>query len=232
MCLQLDRVIPWGRSLDEYRRMFSLTDGDLQKSLIGCADGPASFNAELSRLNGRVVSFDPIYRLAGNEIRRRFDESAADVLAQVKQRQEAYVWTYHRDIEDLRRNRVRALELFLDDYDSGKSQGRYQIASFPRTRFRTSQFDLALCSHFLFLYSDLFSCDFHLQSLREMCRMAAETRVFPLVGLDGVRSRHLDPAREEMERLGFATRIEKVNYELQRGANEMLRILTPQRDRP
>ena len=57
----LDKVVPWGRSFDEYCRMFLLTDQDLAGRIVGCADGPASFNAEATRLGTRVVSCDPIY---------------------------------------------------------------------------------------------------------------------------------------------------------------------------
>lgn len=45
----LDQVVPWGRSFDEYVRMFALTDADLNRSILGCADGPAAFNAELTK---------------------------------------------------------------------------------------------------------------------------------------------------------------------------------------
>jgi len=45
----LDQVVPWGRSFDEYRRMFALTDAELGLRIIGCGDGPASFNAEATR---------------------------------------------------------------------------------------------------------------------------------------------------------------------------------------
>ena len=56
----LNRVVPWGRSFEEYRRMFALSDADLQLKILGCADGPASFNAEASRLGHSVISIDPI----------------------------------------------------------------------------------------------------------------------------------------------------------------------------
>jgi hypothetical protein len=71
----LDRVVPWGRSFDEYRRMFALTDADLTSSIVGCADGPASFNAEATARGHSVISCDPIYRFstaeAGTLCRRR-----------------------------------------------------------------------------------------------------------------------------------------------------------------
>jgi hypothetical protein len=65
----LDQVIPWGRSFDEYRRMFAFEDADLGSQILGCADGPASFNAEATRRGAFVVSCDPIYRLLPDDIR-------------------------------------------------------------------------------------------------------------------------------------------------------------------
>ncbi len=45
----LDQVVPWGRSFDEYRNMFALADTDLRSKILGCADGPESFNAEATQ---------------------------------------------------------------------------------------------------------------------------------------------------------------------------------------
>jgi hypothetical protein len=39
--LRLSEVIPWGRSFEEYRRVFALTDEDLAGRILGCGDGPA-----------------------------------------------------------------------------------------------------------------------------------------------------------------------------------------------
>ena len=45
----LDEVVPWGRSFDEYRLMFALSDMDLELRILGCADGPVSLNAVATR---------------------------------------------------------------------------------------------------------------------------------------------------------------------------------------
>jgi hypothetical protein len=34
----LQQVVPWGRSFDEYRAMFALTDVDLEGRIFGCGD--------------------------------------------------------------------------------------------------------------------------------------------------------------------------------------------------
>ena len=41
MTIRLNEVIPWGRSFEEYRRMFALSDADLAGRILGCGDGPA-----------------------------------------------------------------------------------------------------------------------------------------------------------------------------------------------
>ena len=51
-----------GRSYDEYVRMFALSEADLAGRLLGCGNGPASFDSEATRRGGRVVSCDPPYQ--------------------------------------------------------------------------------------------------------------------------------------------------------------------------
>ncbi|MEJ2690734.1 MAG: SAM-dependent methyltransferase, partial [Deltaproteobacteria bacterium] len=53
MSFTLEKVVPWGRSFAEYAAMFALSKADLQGRILGCGDGPASFNASLSRQGGR-----------------------------------------------------------------------------------------------------------------------------------------------------------------------------------
>lgn len=47
-------IKPWGRSFEEYVRMFSLTPADLKRKILGCGEGPASFNAELAERGGKL----------------------------------------------------------------------------------------------------------------------------------------------------------------------------------
>lgn len=68
MAMQLDSVVPFGRSWDEYIKMFNLTAIDLNCSILGAGDGPASFNAESTLLGSQITSVDPIYELSGADI--------------------------------------------------------------------------------------------------------------------------------------------------------------------
>jgi hypothetical protein len=74
MAMKLDKVVPFGRSLDEYMKMFNLLEIDLQKNIISLADGTASFNAEATLRGGKIISVDPIYYLTSTEINQRFNE--------------------------------------------------------------------------------------------------------------------------------------------------------------
>jgi hypothetical protein len=225
MAFTLKEVVPWGRSFREYVAMFSLSEEDLEKRILGCGDGPASFNCEMKRLGGRAVSVDPIYRFSVDEIRGRINEVYEEVMEQTRKNKNEFVWRHISSIDELGRVRMSAMNDFLADYASGLKEGRYVDASLPSLPFTDGEFDIALCSHYLFLYSEHLSEDFHVQSIKELCRVASETRVFPLLELGAVRSRHLDAVVDRLGKDGFAVSIEKVPYEFQRGGNQMLRVM-------
>ena len=115
------------------------------------------------------------------------------------------------------------MHTFLADYDQGRRQGRYVEAELPTLPFADAAFDLALCSHFLFLYTDQLSESFHVRAIMEMCRVATEVRVFPLVALDALPSRYTDSVSVQLQGGGFGVAVEGVPYEFQRGANQMMR---------
>ncbi len=100
-------------------------------------------------------------------------------------------------------------------------------AALPVLPFADASFDLALCSHFLFLYSSQLGKRFHVSAVREMCRVAAEVRVFPLLALGGSRSPHVDHCADDLRGSGFDVVIQGVPYEFQRGGDQMMRIRTP-----
>ncbi len=230
MAIQLKQVIPWGRSFDEYRRMFDLSPADLSRRILGCGDGPASFNAEATERAVRVVSFDPIYAFEREQIQRRVFECHDDMIEQVRQQEDGFLWTDFRDPEDLGRHRLQVMRRFVEDFDAGKAQGRYITASLPALPFRSGEFDLALVSHFLLLYSNHFSFDFHWESTVELLRVAREIRFFPLLTLARTRSPYVELLIDRLKANGWTAGIHAVPYEFQRGGNEMLRICRNDRE--
>jgi hypothetical protein len=205
--------------------MFALAEEDCGKRILGVGDGPASFNAVLSSQGGHVVSVDPLYRFTADEIRQRIGETFETVLDQTRQNVAEFNWRHIPSVEELGRVRMSAMEEFLFDYTRGREEGRYREAGLPRLPFGRGEFDLALCSHFLFLYSKLLSLEFHVESIKELCRVAPEARIFPLLELGARPSRHLDPVTKQLEEDGFHVEIESVPYEFQKGGNRMLRVM-------
>jgi hypothetical protein len=224
MVMKLDKVVPFGRSFDEYVKMFKLSGQDLQGKILAVADGPASFNSTATKQGSQIISIDPVYNFSGGEIKQRFDAVVDDIIAQVAATPDDWVWSYHKSPEDLRKNRQQALEIFLADYDLGTKQGRYQIGELPQLNFNDQTFDIALCSHFLFLYSEQLSYQFHLESIQEILRVSREVRIFPLLTLMLQRSPYLDKIITDLHSLSYKTAIIKSDYELQKGGNEMLVI--------
>ncbi|MFO0944753.1 MAG: class I SAM-dependent methyltransferase [Planctomycetota bacterium] len=231
--MRLRDVIPWGRSFSEYERMFGLGKQDLSGKILGCGDGPASFNAEATERNVSVISCDPIYAFSAAQIEAQIRSSYDTVIEQVRQNQNGFVWREFRDPDDLGQHRLRAMRRFLDDFEIGKQTGRYVTASLPQLPFENGQFSLALVSHLLFLYSQLFSIDDHRRAIEELLRVANEVRIFPLLTLDRQWSQHVEPVVDHFQRQGMKIEIRAVNYEFQKTDDHLgNRMLIVQREWP
>ncbi|HEX7081995.1 MAG TPA: hypothetical protein VF329_13355 [Gammaproteobacteria bacterium] len=130
--------------------MFALDGDDLSRRILGCGDGPASFNAEATRRGATVISCNPVYRWDAERIRERIAITYDEVLDPTRRNADEFVWDSIRSIEELGRVRMAAIEGFLHDYGQGKRIGRYIEAELPTLPFSDAAFDLALCSHLLF----------------------------------------------------------------------------------
>jgi hypothetical protein len=126
--VKLSKVVPWGRSLNEYSEMFLLSENDLNGKILGCGDGPACFNAQVSRNGGNVISADPI--------RSRIDEVYPQIMEQMSKNKDDYVWKSIRSVEELGKVRLDAMKLFLADYEQGKKSGRYIMRHCRSCHFR------------------------------------------------------------------------------------------------
>jgi hypothetical protein len=222
--MKLSEVVPWGRSFAEYRLMFHLSEAELDLAILGCGDGPASFNSEMTAAGRQVISIDPIYAFSGEQIRQRVAETYDPIISQVKQNPQRYMWHYFRDPDELGQARLAAMENFLQDFEAGLPAGRYLPAALPVLDFAPGQFGLSLCSHLLFLYSEQLSFEFHRASIQELLRVSAELRIFPLLDLDCRQSVHVDPITAHFQAAGFTVEIRRVPYEFQKGGGQMMRI--------
>lgn len=217
-------IKPWGRSFNEYVRMFNLTPCDLERNIMGCGDGPASFNAELTERGGNIISVDPIYFFSADQIRQRIYETYNDIIDQTRKNKEKFIWQEIGSVEELVRIRMSAMEKFLEDFSGGVMQKRYIPGELPLLPFSDKEFDLALCSHFLFLYTDNLSLEFHLKSIEELCRVSNEVRIFPLLNVNAYRSAYVEPVIDFLRERKRHVKEIKVAYEFQKGGNTMIRI--------
>ncbi|WP_159783325.1 SAM-dependent methyltransferase [Sodalinema gerasimenkoae] len=228
MGLTLKQVVPWGRSLADYRQMFALTDKDLETSILDCAGGPSSFNAEATAQGTSVISCDPIYQFSVEEIQQRIQDTYPQIIAALEDNGDHFVWDQFSSPHHLGEVRLATMDCFLEDFPQGRAQGRYQTQMLPELPFETSQFNLALCGHLLFSYSQPLDLEFHLNAIRELARVAQEVRIFPIVtNFAGDISPHLSPILEQLPQAGYHLTVETVPYEFQRGGNEMLRVFPP-----
>jgi hypothetical protein len=218
--ISYENIVPWGRSYTEYVTMFNLTPYFLSKKVLGCGDGPAAFNSVGNAFGGNITSIDPIFSLSKKEIEKRIDQTFGEVITQTKANMEKFNWEMFGNVEGLGKIRMKSMQQFLSDFEQGFVEGRYIAAELPNLPFEDNTFDLALCSHFLFLYSDHLDLDFHRKAIAEMLRVATEVRIFPVVDLNAKQSVHLDAIREMFPN----NELVKVNYEFQKGGNQMLKI--------
>lgn len=224
MAFTLNKIVPWGRSFDEYCAMFALSKDDLKRRLLGCGDGPANFNCMLTRRGGIAVSVDPLYKLDADEIGNRIAMTYPEVMEQTHKNKDEFVWDHISSVEELGRIRMEAMKEFLSDYPVGKQEDRYIEAWLPYLPFKNGEFDIALCSHLLFLYSEQLSEDFHFQAIKELCRVTVEARIFPLLELGSRKSRHLDKIILRLANAGYLVTIIKSPYEFVKGGNEMMKV--------
>jgi ubiquinone/menaquinone biosynthesis C-methylase UbiE len=221
---KLEEALPWGRNRAEYLAFFDLGELAPGTRVLDVAGGPSCFTAEMTRLGHRAVAADPLYRFSKQEIAERIAATRPVMLDGLRAAQDRFVWRGYGDVKGLEATRITAMKRFLEDYEEGRAAGRYIDASLPALSFADGAFDLALSSHFLFMYSEQFDLAFHNAAVVELCRVAGELRIFPLLDLEGERSRHLKPLLASLRNQGFAAEIRPVAYEFQMGGSEMLRV--------
>ncbi len=221
---QLKDVLPWGRNRAEYTAFFDLGGVGPEARILDCAGGPASFNAEMTEAGYRVTSADPLYQFSVAEIAGRVEATRIQMIDGLRAALHRFVFTWHGTIERHEAIRMGALRRFLEDFEIGKREKRYLTSALPDLPFDDRAFDIALSSHFLFLYSGHFDAARHVACITEMMRVADEARIFPLLDLDGEPSRHVEPVRNALRAEGLESEIRRVDYEFQKGGNEMLRV--------
>lgn len=215
-------IIVSSRPADEYRAMFGLELADvLAGPVLDCPGGAGGFGADVRARGGEAVSVDPVYAWPPEQVVTSARAGLERGLAYLERNRDSYVWTWMRSVEDLVRRRGEGLEAFAADF-AGADE-RYVAARLPRLPFPDGRFRLALCGYLLFTYPDHLDLADHEAALRELLRVVSqEVRVYPLIDTAYVRYPAIDELRRHLAAEGVESEVRRVDYEFQRGADEVL----------
>lgn len=221
----IDRVVFIGRSYDEYLKMFDLDKENLSgESVLDCPAGASSFTAESSNRRYDVLATDILYDINPDFLERKCEEDLSKTMKSMVGVEDLYIWNYFKGLDELRRHRMATYKRFIEDYRTEMGK-KYIKSELPKLPFRDGEFSLVLSSHFLFLYDDRLSYEFHRDSIQEMFRVSSrEVRIFPLVGFSGNRSLFVDRLIEDNLFRKNRIEIRKVLYGFVKNGNEMIVI--------
>jgi hypothetical protein len=224
--LQFNKIASLGRTFEEYSKMFSLNENALKNNqVLDVASGASSFCAEANEKRINVTATDLIYDLSYKEIKNKFDNELTEVVKQLPGISHLYKWDLYKDNEDLRRQRQESFDIFFEDFKTNRK--RYIFVDYPSNDFLDNQFKITLVSHFLFMWDDRLSFDFHKKTLLELARITSEEiRLFPIVNMSGKRSEYIDRLISYLNSQQLFAHIERVGYEFIKGGNQMMVIKT------
>lgn len=193
----------WIYSLDDYRQIFALNEQELHKRILDYPGGINSVNAQCHALGYPLISGDPLYQLTPQAIAGHADEVLQSLIKNNPLAE-----------KEVRQQWRQNLEQFLADYELGKRQGRYIDISQPQLPAGEEFFDILLCTDLIF----------NAEIMAQLCKMAAEIRVFPLPNEKSEIESQLGPTMLAFQQRNFGVEIRAVNYPQRQGATAMLRI--------
>lgn len=215
----------WAHSLKSYILMFDLAGVDLERPIIDVAAGASSFNFEMKRQGYNVISCDPLYSLSTEEITVVVHRHVKHLIERVKQSPASFHWGQeYSNLSELERQQTAMAEIFLNDYPQGIEENRYIAGSLPSLNFMDYQFSLALCANFLMEGAYANDLEFQLHAIREMCRIAQEVRIYPLLNQQGEISPHLGPIIAALQAEDYGVEVREVPYQFIKQGNAMLRV--------
>jgi SAM-dependent methyltransferase len=202
--------------------MFDLAPEDLAAgSVLDCCAGGSSFAAGT---DSRTLAVDPAYALGRHALAARVRAALHQGDQIIDQHAERFEWSWYGSPSRRAELRTAAAEDFLADLQEHPE--RYVAGALPDLPLRSDTFDLVLCSHLLFTWSDQLDRDWHRRAVAELVRVARrEVRIFPtVVQGTGAPVAFLDGLRDELHAAGHQSHLRDVPYRFQRGVVQMLLI--------
>lgn len=222
----LKKFILWGHRLSDYKEMFNLSDEALkEKHIVEFGAGATSFNVEMAKLGYKVISIDPMYEYPLDQIKNIVSEVFDGTVREIKQSPKKYNLKSKDELVALVSKREEGMQLFFDDFDKGRKQGRYLS---PKEFYEQNQtgyvFDLALITHHLFVNYEDKEVDEHVELILQMIRLAGEVNIFPLIDKYGKNSVLLGPVMLALQQQNLGLEVCQVGSQLQKSGNAMLRV--------
>lgn len=120
--------------------MFNLTARHLGSTILDCASGPASFNAEMPK------QCDPIYRLSAADVSFKIEKTFSMILANAEENRANFLWDEIQSPQHLGKLRKEAMQQFLADFGSDWPKATMWLRStipFPDEGIRSYQHEFA-----------------------------------------------------------------------------------------
>lgn len=225
MSLELDRIVFIGRTYSEYMAMFDLHEDELKgRSILDCPAGACSFTAYASSRGLHVTAADIAYQYDADALEAKGTQDLLHAKERLEESTDQYIWDYYGTLEDHHQMRVEALRRSTEH--RRQHPQKYIYAEFPKLPFADQSFDLTLSAHFLFMYADRLSEQFHEESLTELMRVTREEiRIYPVVDLSSNRYENMDKIVKLADSRGWIVEENTTSYRFQRGADTYLKLI-------
>lgn len=184
----LERIVFFGRTLEEYERMFQIKCQNYSNmKILDCPGGPSSFNATARRLYSvNVTSVDPMYSKTFDDLKDIGECDIEYTMSKIRASPEKYPLIKDHDVYN--QSRIISLTEFLEDYRAANHL--YINTLLPSLPFENNSFDIVLSGYLLFAYSSVqygglitnggFDFDWHCAATLELLRVAkSEVRIYP-----------------------------------------------------
>lgn len=192
-----------GRTFDDYRAMFLLSDEEIRNArILDCPGGTSDFGLVVRERGGDAVSADPLYNLGAEELRRRItlDRQAMSRYARENR------CLYADGAESAFASWKTSQNAFLEDYerDAARELRHYRRAALPSLPFPDDHFDIVVSAFLLFVYDTTFDVEFHCRALTELARVSSGTvRVHPVGDEHGRPYPHLGQLEAALPQFAF-----------------------------
>lgn len=213
----------WIYSLADYQHIFALPEQELPKKILNFPAGISSVNAELYAQGHSIISGDEIYRLSLSDMQEHVKKLLQEKADYLRKNKQILLSTEETSVSQVIKSWQHSAELFLQDYELGKTQGRYQALSAAQLAESKEFFDLLLCADLLFANHQ--SATYSTRDLmNEFCHIATEIRIFPLSPEKNIISNELGPMMLDFQQRNYGIEVKAVNFPQRSDAHAMLRI--------